>query len=72
MNRRGFIAGLLASALTPPALVMQAVEKASPSVVLPNYAELVALTRKAFLPRLHMQVYEISPFVRAALSSLEG
>lgn len=70
MNRRGFLTGLGAM-IAAPAIVhagnlmpVRAIERLIlPSS--PNFAELTAITRKAFLPRLFVQIYNSSPFDEA-------
>jgi hypothetical protein len=72
MNRRGFLGGLIA-ALAAPAVIR------TPGLLMPikqpvfiplksglvSYGELAAITRKAFVPRLFVEIYFAQPELRA-------
>lgn len=81
LSRRGFFTGLGASLIAAPAIVragslmpvksMPDVDALMDAISRGPYEasifDLQAVVRKAFLPRLFVQTYETSPFLKAAL-----
>lgn len=78
-SRRSFLVGAAATLITAPAIVRAASlmpVKAMPTlltledyerrILAPMYEQLADITRRAFVPRLHVQLYVASP----ALNSL--
>lgn len=67
LSRRGFLAGLIAS----PAIVrfsslmpVKLVYLSPPPLIVPAdplFPELAAVVRRAFIPRLYVQIYQASP-----------
>jgi hypothetical protein len=73
MRRRGFIAGL-AAALAAPAVIR------TPGILMPvravpaqlvRYADLMAITHRAFVPRLFVDIYAADPLLKAIWESVE-
>lgn len=68
MNRRGFLQGLFASAaavaIVDPIMPVMQVLAPAPVNATALYAELTAITRAAFLPKLHVQIYRTNPFLQ--------
>src|SRR5215472_6535189 len=66
INRRGFLSGLV-GVLAAPAIVRVAsimpVKALPPELVDFDYGGLVAITRKAFIPRLFVHVYARPPWL---------
>lgn len=77
ISRRGFLQGAAAVVVAAPALAEQAIEQAAAAWLAPEaavttvticnagagYAELAAVTRRAFVPRLHAQLYQTNPLL---------
>ena len=77
MDRRSFLRGFLAvAAVVPIAKVAPTpVYKAAVSELYHQhdlYAELVAVTRKAFIPRLYVQMYVANPLLYALTHPEDG
>lgn len=82
-SRRSFLLGLGATLVAAPAVVRAASLMPVRGVILPvdwryavraanvDYEELTAITRKAFVPRLLVQVYESSPLLAELLVRAE-
>jgi len=79
MNRRGLITGLGALFMAAPAIVRASslmpfsTVKIGPEkivrVSIDEMAELIAIRRKAFMPRMYIQLYETSPLLGKLLTS---